>query len=209
MALLVDGYFLCFWTAITTTVLGMCEVTGTLSDVPCLDLFPSMYCCVEPVYNPTTFQPVGCQRNNTFLIDCFRRHGVECDGIVGVSSPDYFNDSVNCGQEWYNRSDVAFRKEEKCFYVNEDNIYDFDTTLALSIFFGMFGFDRFYLGYYALGLTKLLTLGGFFVGQLIDIILITLQIVGPADGTSYRIPFNGPRMIQLFPDNNTYYPHFN
>lgn len=138
MALLVDGYFLCFWTAITTTVLGMCEVTGTLSDVPCLDLFPSMYCCVEPVYNPTTFQPVGCQRNNTFLIDCFRRHGVECDGIVGVSSPDYFNDSVNCGQEWYNRSDVAFRKV--CHSMNKRVVIfhhsiSFHSSTSLLIFY--------------------------------------------------------------------------
>lgn len=56
----------------------------------------------------------------------------------------------------------------------------------LSVFLGMIGADRFYLGYPAIGLLKLSTLGFFFIGQAIDVVLIALQIVGPADGTAYR-----------------------
>lgn len=51
----------------------------------------------------------------------------------------------------------------------------------------MFGVDRFYLGYPGIGLLKFCTLGGMFLGQLIDIILIALQVVGPADGSAYVI----------------------
>ena len=51
--------------------------------------------------------------------------------------------------------------------MDEDYIYDLDTALALSVFFGMFGLDRFYLGYPAIGLAKMMTLGGFFIGQVI------------------------------------------
>ena len=124
---------------------------------------------------------------------------------------------------------------------------DFETALALSVFFGMFGFDRFvlwaclilrfYLGYPAIGLAKMCTLGFLFVGQvqfmlslhpwhtsrqharahvplcsvvvgsdaqLVDIVMIALQIVGPADGTSYRMPYYGPRAARAASDADTF-----
>jgi TM2 domain-containing membrane protein YozV len=55
----------------------------------------------------------------------------------------------------------------------------------LSIFFGVFGIDRFYLGYPTLGLAKLLTLGGFTIWSIIDMILIATTALRPADGTNY------------------------
>lgn len=56
------------------------------------------------------------------------------------------------------------------------NGYYFDTAMLLSVFLGMFGIDRFYLGYPAIGLLKFCTLGFMFVGQLVDIILIATQV---------------------------------
>jgi TM2 domain-containing membrane protein YozV len=52
----------------------------------------------------------------------------------------------------------------------------FDVALILSIFLGMFGIDRFYLGYPAIGCFKLFTLGFMFLGQLIDVILSEFMI---------------------------------
>lgn len=45
------------------------------------------------------------------------------------------------------------------------NGYSFETSLLLSVFLGMFGADRFYLGYPAIGLFKLCTLGCMFLGN--------------------------------------------
>lgn len=47
------------------------------------------------------------------------------------------------------------------------------TALILSIFLGSLGVDRFFVGDVALGVVKLLTIGGFGVWTIIDWILIT------------------------------------
>jgi TM2 domain-containing membrane protein YozV len=58
----------------------------------------------------------------------------------------------------------------------------------------MFGADRFYLGYPAIGLLKFATLGGCFVFQLIDILLIAMQLLRPADNSNYVMKYFGPRL---------------
>lgn len=76
--------------------------------------------------------------------------------------------------------------------------------MLLSIFLGMFGVDRFYLGYPAIGLLKFCTLGFLFIGQLIDVVLIATQTVGPADGSYYVIPYYGARLEILRSNNETF-----
>ena len=94
----------------------------------------------------------------------------------------------------------VFWKDADCRWTNG---YHFDTALLLSVFLGMFGADRFYLGYPALGLLKFSTLGFFFLGHLLDVILIATQVVGPADQSHYVINFFGPGVNILSTDADT------
>ncbi|MEM9917731.1 MAG: TM2 domain-containing protein [Bacteroidota bacterium] len=55
-------------------------------------------------------------------------------------------------------------------------------ALLLSIFLGGLAIDRFYLGYVGLGIVKLITLGGFGVWALIDLVLIAIRALKPKDG---------------------------
>lgn len=59
------------------------------------------------------------------------------------------------------------------------------TALFLSIFTGVLGVDRFYLGYTALGIFKLLTVGGAGIWALIDFIRIGVDSLRPADGSPW------------------------
>jgi TM2 domain-containing membrane protein YozV len=63
---------------------------------------------------------------------------------------------------------------------------DWLVALLLSILVGTLGVDRFYLGYIGLGVLKLLTLGGFGIWTLVDIILIATNKLPDAQGNPLR-----------------------
>jgi hypothetical protein len=60
------------------------------------------------------------------------------------------------------------------------------TTALLSWLLGVFGVDRFYLGYTGLGVAKLLTCGGLGVWALVDLVLILMRKVPDAQGRPLR-----------------------
>ncbi len=61
--------------------------------------------------------------------------------------------------------------------------YSFKKAILLAIFLGVFGADRFYLGYSKLGKIKAATLGGLFLWAYADAILILLGFTEAADGS--------------------------
>ena len=63
---------------------------------------------------------------------------------------------------------------------------DWLTAVLLSLFVGVFGIDRFYLGYTGLGVLKLITFGFCGIWYVIDLILIVLDNLPDAKGLPLR-----------------------
>ncbi|XP_068612877.1 TM2 domain-containing protein 3-like [Brachionichthys hirsutus] len=101
--------------------------------------------------------------------------------------------TVSCPRKRYNATcDVlehvhclGKRTFQKRLFCNWTGGYKWSTALALSITLGGFGADRFYLGQWREGLGKLFSFGGLGIWTLIDVLLIGVGYVGPADGSLY------------------------
>lgn len=101
--------------------------------------------------------------------------------------------TVSCPRKRYNANCSVLdhvhclgnRKFHKMLYCNWTGGYKWSTALALSITLGGFGADRFYLGQWREGLGKLFSFGGLGIWTLIDVLLIGVGYVGPADGSLY------------------------
>ncbi|XP_077981681.1 TM2 domain-containing protein biscotti-like [Glandiceps talaboti] len=157
------------------------DVTTSSTDyvLDCEQLLMGQYHCEIPDIDPKTQSARDCDEDGIVSVNCYPAPNISCDDMQ-----------------------FGFQKDIPCRYTN--GVYH-EVAVLLSVFLGMFGIDRFYLGYPAIGLLKLSTLGFFFLGQLIDIILIASQVVGPADGSEYIIDFFGSRLIHITQDNQTYY----
>ena len=60
-------------------------------------------------------------------------------------------------------------------------------AFILSWLLGMFGVDRFYLGYVGLGVLKLVTLGGCGIWAVVDFAMTGMGIMKDAEGNSLRL----------------------
>ena len=69
-------------------------------------------------------------------------------------------------------------------------------ALVLNILLGWLGVDRFYLGFPAVGLIKLFTLGGFLVGNVWDMAMLATGRLGRADGRALVVWRLGPRLVR-------------
>uniref|UniRef100_A0A3B4VFY6 TM2 domain containing 1 n=1 Tax=Seriola dumerili TaxID=41447 RepID=A0A3B4VFY6_SERDU len=134
-----------------------------------------------------TQEPENC-RDTTAWVECLPAPNISC--------------RLSNGTEFkFSGKEVGFNKTISCRNVSG---YSYKVAVALSLFLGWLGADRFYLGYPALGLLKFCTVGFCGIGTLIDFILIAMQIVGPADGSNYIVDYYGARLTRLSITNQTY-----
>lgn len=106
----------------------------------------------KPYFPDVQLVEDGCQNN----YDDINSFG------IGVCQPTKY---VECLGERY-----WIVNDHRCF---ADGKKSFITVLLCSIFFGVFGVDRFLLGHSFLGTLKLLTIGGVGIWYIVDIILIS------------------------------------
>ncbi|KAA3670010.1 uncharacterized protein DEA37_0006811, partial [Paragonimus westermani] len=129
-------------------------VSSSEVNISCSYLQLGQYRCDSPQIDPSTQQPVNCSSQTlTAPVACRPAPGVFCD------------DHLFTGDE------IGFVGVVPCYFVSG---YRFESALLLSVFGGVFGLDRFYLGYPALGCFKAATFGGFGLWYLADIVLLAV-----------------------------------
>ena len=157
----------------------------------CEDLHLGQYTCMRPVIDTESQSEIGCDGNTKLVsVNCIPAENITC------KSDKYEGKEVT-----FNGTTVGFSRNISCRWTNG---YSFEIALLLSVFLGMFGIDRFYLGYPAIGLLKFSTLGFFFLGQLVDIILIAAQVVIPSDGSDYVIDYYGAKVFRINMNEETF-----
>uniref|UniRef100_A0A0M3I0H5 TM2 domain-containing protein n=2 Tax=Ascaris TaxID=6251 RepID=A0A0M3I0H5_ASCLU len=168
------------------TILVIVLLTADGSNIKpkrCTELLMGQYRCEEPVISPQTQLPETCERDNSIRVICEVATDIECIGLENGTTR--FEKRIPNG----------------CAYSSG---LQHSTALLLSVFLGWLGIDRFYLGYYAIGFLKMFSLGCFTILYLADIVMIALQLLGPADGTAYSMPFYGPKASPVRFSNETY-----
>ncbi|XP_070448320.1 TM2 domain-containing protein 1 isoform X2 [Equus przewalskii] len=149
-------------------VLWLVSAAAGEDALKCEDLRVGQYLCKDPKINDATQEPVNCT-NYTAHVPCFPAPNITCKDFGG-------NETHFTGRE------VGFFKPISCRNVNG---YSYKVAVALSLFLGWLGADRFYLGYPALGLLKFCTVGFCGIGSLIDFILISMQDSSIREGDGF------------------------
>ncbi|MFH4975634.1 hypothetical protein AB6A40_002343 [Gnathostoma spinigerum] len=145
--------------------------TGPL--VPCDFLDESWIECDEPV------DLVVAQNNNVTKLDgtCSKFGGSRYELVERTNVTCRVLPCIEC------RGPRTFTREVPCIKYTG---HYFLSTLLYSVFLGVLAVDRFCLGYSAIAVGKLMTLGGLGIWWVVDIFLLITGSLTPADGSSWQ-----------------------
>lgn len=143
-------------------VLLLSVVTITTAELDCAKLRPGQFKCDVPTVLNETQEYVDCDKTRQVKLTCRPLVNLRCQLSTGVVKT--FNGSEVCDE---------LEQTAPCRWTNGKS---YMVSCLLSLFFGVFGIDRFYLGYPVLGVIKLTTVGMLGIGALSDFLLILLQV---------------------------------
>ncbi|OQV24504.1 putative TM2 domain-containing protein [Hypsibius exemplaris] len=108
---------------------------------------------------------------------CYRYGGLRWEDVLTTSTYCTVLPGIEChGPERFKRDGVPCVKFTGHYFI---------TTLLFSVLMGFFAVDRFCLGYTCIGIGKILTLGGFGVWWIVDIVLLVTGNLVPEDGSNW------------------------
>ncbi|XP_023727056.1 TM2 domain-containing protein almondex isoform X1 [Cryptotermes secundus] len=160
---------------------------------PCIKCSFNESCVYGSSVNATCHAVGNCTGEKTFARSLLCRYCYQTENWEHVCAYNAKCKSISSPRAYY-RTNCTVKSEVLCLGrrtflknvpCNWTGGYKWSTALVLSITLGGFGADRFYLGHWQEGIGKLFSFGGLGVWTLIDVILISLHYLGPADGSLY------------------------
>lgn len=121
---------------------------------------PCLYCWQLPEEYYTCSGSASCKPHTRYLATC------------------KVNSTTHC---------MGNRKFDRYKQCNNMTGHKWSLALVLSVLFGGFGVDRFYLGHWQEGVGKIFSFGGFGVWTLTDSILIAIGYLKPAESSQYEL----------------------
>ncbi|CAD5217359.1 unnamed protein product [Bursaphelenchus okinawaensis] len=131
----------------------------------CNELLIGQYQCDDAELDSSNYRFKNCQADGSLHVNCTVRQGLRCDELD------------------YRTEQFVKVIQNAC---QPENAKHHSTAMLLAVFGGWLGLDRFYLGYYTLGALKMVSFGLYGFMYVLDVMLISLELVGPGDGSDYR-----------------------
>jgi len=168
----------------------ICFLLAIAAALECRHLRKNQFICELPQIDIATQEYAGCPREEKLRLRCAPHKGINCTEDSGL-------------ERQFDGSSFAESIEifAPCRWTNKKY---YATAVVLSIFLGILGIDRFYLGYPVIGLIKLCTCGMAGIGAFVDFVFILLHFLGPSDGSALIVPWHGFRPNYLS-SNETYF----